>query len=198
MWNGPGSAAHHYVLRCARDTHSHNAISMSFRPAELSDIPAITRIYAHAVQYGTASFELDPPDEAEIARRYAELADGGFPFLVAELDGFVAGYAYAGPYRARPAYRFTVEDSIYIDPQVQRRGVGRALLERLLIESDARGFRQMIAVIGDSAQTPSIELHRTAGFRMVGTFEAVGFKFGRWLDSVLMQKVLGEGAGTAP
>jgi phosphinothricin acetyltransferase len=108
------------------------------------------------------------------------------------------GYAYAGPYRARPAYRFTVEDSIYMAPTAQRRGIGRALLERLMIESQARGFRQMIAVIGDSAQTPSIALHEAAGFRLVGTFEAVGFKFGRWLDSVLMQKQLGEGARTDP
>jgi L-amino acid N-acyltransferase YncA len=168
------------------------------RSAEPRDVPAITRIYAHAVRYGTASFELEPPDEAETARRYRALVDGGFPYLVAELDGAVAGYAYAGPYRARPAYRFTVEDSIYIAPDMQRRGVGRALLDRLLVESEARGFRQMIAVIGDSAQVASIELHRAAGFRMVGTFEAVGFKFGRWLDSVLMQKALGEGATTAP
>jgi phosphinothricin acetyltransferase len=168
------------------------------RPAEPRDIAAITRIYAHAVRHGTASFELDPPDEAEIARRFTALRDGGFPHLVAEIDGVIAGYAYAGPYRPRPAYRFTVEDSIYIDPAMQRRGVGRALLERLLTESEARRFRQMIAVIGDSAQTPSIALHQALGFHMVGTFEAVGFKFGRWLDSVLMQKPLGKGATTIP
>jgi L-amino acid N-acyltransferase YncA len=168
------------------------------RPAAPRDIPAITRIYAHAVQHGTASFELESPDEAEITRRYNTLRDGRFPFLVAELDGAVAGYAYAGPYRARPAYRFTVEDSIYIDPTMQRRGVGRALLERLLVEAEKEGFRQMIAVIGDSNQTPSIKLHEVLGFRMVGTFEAVGYKFGRWLDSVLMQKPLGKGADSAP
>ena len=171
---------------------------MLVRPAEPRDVAAITRIYAHAVLHGTASFELEPPDEAEIARRFAALRDGGFPYLAAELDGAVAGYAYAGPYRARPAYRLTVEDSIYIDPSMQRRGVGRALLDALLIDAEARGFRQMIAVIGDSAQTSSIELHRAAGFRMVGTFEAVGFKFGRWLDTVLMQKPLGDGASTTP
>ncbi len=171
---------------------------MHIRPAEPRDLPAITRIYAHAVLHGTASFELEPPDEAEISRRYGALVDGGFPYLVAELDGAIAGYAYAGPYRARPAYRFTVEDSIYIAPDMQRRGVGRALLDRLLLESEARGFRQMIAVIGDSAQTPSIELHAAAGFRMVGNFESVGFKFGRWLDSVLMQKPLGPGSATTP
>ncbi|MPZ39629.1 MAG: GNAT family N-acetyltransferase [Rhizobiales bacterium] len=168
------------------------------RPAELSDIPAITRIYAHAVKHGTASFELDPPDEAEITRRYTSLCDGGFPFVVGEINGEVAGYAYAGPYRARRAYRFTVEDSIYIDPEMQRRGLGRVLLERLLIDAEARGFRQMIAVIGDSVNTSSIALHAALGFRMVGTFEAVGFKFGRWLDSVLMQKPLGDGASTPP
>jgi phosphinothricin acetyltransferase len=168
------------------------------RPAEPRDIAAITRIYAEAVRHGTASFELEPPDEAEMARRHETLCEDGFPYLVAEFDGNVAGYAYAGPYRARPAYRFTVEDSIYIDPAMQRRGVGRALLERLLVEAQARGFRQMVAVVGDSAQLPSIALHEAFGFRVVGTFEAVGFKFGRWIDSVLMQKPLGEGAKTIP
>ena len=171
---------------------------MMIRPAEPRDVPAITRIYAHAVRYGTASFELEPPDEAEIGQRHRSLIGGGFPYLVAEIDGVMAGYAYAGPYRARPAYRFTVEDSIYIAPDMQRRGIGRALLDRLLIESEARGFRQMIAVIGDSAQTSSIELHAAAGFRMVGNFESVGFKFGRWLDTVLMQKAMGTGAQTPP
>ena len=172
--------------------------AIPIRPTELRDLATITRIYAHAVQHGTASFELEAPDEAEMRRRFNALHDGRFPYLVAELDGTIAGYAYAGPYRARPAYRFTVEDSIYIDPAMQRRGVGRALLERLLVEAEKEGFRQMIAVIGDSNQKPSIELHKTLGFRMVGTFEAVGYKFGRWLDSVLMQKPLGKGASAAP
>jgi L-amino acid N-acyltransferase YncA len=112
------------------------------RPAAPHDIPAITRIYAHAVLHGTASFETEPPDEAEIARRQTALLAGGFPYLVAELDGVVAGYAYAGPYRARPAYRFTVEDSIYVAPEAHRHGIGRALLERLLMEAEQRGFRQ--------------------------------------------------------
>ena len=168
------------------------------RPASEIDIPAITHIYAHAVRHGTASFEFDPPDEAEMTRRMRVLLDAGYPYLVAEVEGAVAGYAYAGPYRTRPAYRYTVENSVYIAPQAQRRGVGRALIERLIVESEARGYRLMIAVIGDSAQTPSIELHRAAGFKMVGAFEAVGYKFDRWLDSVLMQRPLGKGSSAPP
>jgi phosphinothricin acetyltransferase len=172
--------------------------AIALRPAIAADIPAITRIYAEAVRHGTASFELEPPDEAEMARRQRTLLDGGYPYVMAEIDGGFAGYAYAGPYRTRPAYRFTVEDSIYVAPEAQGRGVGRALLARLIDDAGRRGFRQMIAVIGDSAQTPSIELHRALGFRMVGNFENVGFKFGRWLDTVLMQRALGEGATTMP
>jgi phosphinothricin acetyltransferase len=168
------------------------------RSAEAADIAAITAIYAHAVQYGTASFEINPPDESEMASRFRRLADAGLPYLVAELDGTVRGYAYAGLYRTRVAYRCTLEDSIYIAPEFYGRGIGRALIDRLLAEATAQGFRQMIAVIGDSAQIASIALHRAAGFRMVGTFEAVGFKFGRWLDTVLMQRPLGPGVGTAP
>jgi phosphinothricin acetyltransferase len=171
---------------------------MPIRTAEPRDIAAITRIYAHAVQHGTASFELEAPDQAEITKRYKTLREGRFPFIVADVDGEIAGYAYAGPYRLRPAYRFTVEDSIYIDPTMQRRGIGRALLQRLLAETEAEGFRQMVAVIGDSGQTASIELHNALGFRMVGSFEAVGYKFGRWLDSVMMQKALGKGATAIP
>lgn len=173
-------------------------IDASIRPAGPSDIAAITRIYDQAVREGTASFELEPPDEAEMTRRYEGLMSGGYPYVVAEVGGTVAGYAYAGVYRARPAYRWTIEDSVYIDTRMQRRGLGSILLHRLIAESEARGFRQMIAVIGDSAHTGSIELHRAAGFRMVGTFENVGFKFGRWLDSVLMQRALGPGATSPP
>ncbi|HXF90287.1 MAG TPA: GNAT family N-acetyltransferase [Xanthobacteraceae bacterium] len=168
------------------------------RAATLVDLPVITEIYDHAVRYGTASFETEPPEKAEMTRRYRALVDGGFPYLVAERDGTVVGYAYAGPYRTRPAYRYTVEDSIYVSPAAQRRGVGRALLEELIAESTARGFRQMIAVIGDSAQIASIELHRAAGFHYVGNLQNVGFKFGRWLDSVLMQRPLGSGATCRP
>jgi phosphinothricin acetyltransferase len=168
------------------------------RPAGRRDIPAITRIYDHAVRHGTASFEIEPPDEAEMVRRYERLRDDRYPYLVAELGGTIAGYAYAGPYRDRPAYNWSVENSIYIAPQSQRRGIGRALLDQLIVAAEERGFRQMIAVIGDSANAASIELHRVAGFRLVGSFDNVGFKFGRWLDSVLMQRPLGKGAETAP
>jgi phosphinothricin acetyltransferase len=168
------------------------------RPAGLADLAAITAIYDHAVRFGTATFELDSPDLAEMTRRFHGLADGNFPYLVAEADGAIAGYAYAGPYRARPAYRFTVENSIYLDPNAQRRGIGTALLLALIEQSEARGFRQMIAVIGDSANSASIGVHRTTGFRMVGTFENAGFKFGRWLDTVLMQRGLGEAATSLP
>jgi L-amino acid N-acyltransferase YncA len=171
---------------------------VSIRPATPADIPAITRIYAHAVRHGTASFELDPPDEAEMTRRQKALLDGGFPYLVATYDGAVLGYAYAGPYRARPAYRFSVENSVYVATEAHRRGAGRALMDRLIAESEARGYRLMIAVIGDSAQTPSIALHRAAGFKLVGTFEGVGYKFDRWLDTVLMQRALGKGTSAPP
>lgn len=172
--------------------------AVSIRPATAADIPAITRVYAHAVNTGTASFELEAPTEAEMARRMQALLDSGHPYIAAMIDGVLAGYAYAGPYRPRPAYRFAVEDSIYIDHNSHRRGVGRVLLKHLIEESEKRGFRQMVAIIGDSANTPSIELHRAAGFRMVGNFENVGYKFGRWLDSVMMQRALGPGASTNP
>jgi phosphinothricin acetyltransferase len=171
---------------------------VSIRPATPADIPAIARIYAHAVEHGTASFEIEAPDPAEMARRQREVVDAGFPYIAAELDGRLLGYAYAGPYRVRPAYRFTVEDSIYVDHQARRSGVGRMLLDHLIAHATDRGFRQMIAVIGDSAQTASVELHRAAGFRMVGTLESVGHKFGRWLDSVIMQRALGPGATNPP
>jgi L-amino acid N-acyltransferase YncA len=171
---------------------------ISIRPATPADIPAITPIYAHAVRHGTASFELEPPDEAEMTRRMRALIEGGYPYLIAESSGAVLGYAYAGPYRARPAYRYTVENSIYIAPDSHRRGIGRMLLDRLIVECEARNYRLMIAVIGDSAQAPSIELHRSAGFKLIGAFEAVGYKFDRWLDSVLMQRPLGKGSSAPP
>ena len=171
----------------------------TIRPATPSDIPAITSIYAHAVAHGTASFELHPPDGAEMARRMANLTAKGYPFLAAEFDGKLAGYAYAGPFRTRPAYRWTVEDSLYIAPERHRRGVGRALLAALIEASAACGYRQMVAVIGDSPkQGPSIALHKALGFHHVGILQGVGFKHGRWLDSVLMQRELGQGGRTKP
>lgn len=171
---------------------------MNIRPTVAADIPAIARIYGHAVLHGTATFELEPPTDDEMMRRFDKLRAGGFPYVVAEIGGAVVGYAYAGAFRERPAYRFTVEDSIYIAPEMHKRGIGRALLTRLIADSEASGFRQMIAVIGDSAQAGSIALHRACGFRDAGVFAAVGFKFGRWLDTVQMQRALGEGSRTTP
>jgi phosphinothricin acetyltransferase len=168
------------------------------RPVAAGDNASITRIYRDAVLNGTASFEIEPPDDAEMMRRQRALIDGGYPYLVCEREGLVVGYAYAGAYRPRPAYRFSVENSIYVARHVHRQGIGRVLLGALIGEAATRGFRQMIAVIGDSAQVPSIELHHAAGFRLVGTLQAVGFKHGRWLDTVLMQRPLGRGATVTP
>ncbi|MES2601781.1 MAG: N-acetyltransferase family protein [Pseudomonadota bacterium] len=168
------------------------------RSATLADISIITDIYAEAVNHGTATFELTPPDVAEMTRRFHELAHGGFPYLVASLDGNIVGYAYAGFYRARPAYRFTVENSVYLAPASHRRGIGLALLTELIVQCEARGYRQMIAVIGDSANAASVGVHTRAGFEMTGTLKDVGFKFGRWLDTVLMQRALGDGGTTLP
>ena len=172
--------------------------SLDIRPAEEADLSAITDIYEHAVRHGTATFELVPPDVAEMTYRYRGLIDGGFPYFIATVDGSVAGYAYAGAYRPRPAYRFTVENSIYLRPSSHRRGIGLQLLQRLILECEARGYRQMIAVIGDSANAGSIGVHTKTGFTLIGTHPNVGFKFGRWLDTVMMQRSLGEGASTVP
>jgi phosphinothricin acetyltransferase len=168
------------------------------RPATEADLPAITAIYEQAVRFGTATFELEPPELAEMTRRFRALADGGFPYLVAVLDQRVVGYAYASGYRPRPAYRFTVENSIYLDPAIHRRGIGLQLMQRLIAECEARGYRQMIAVIGDSANAGSIGVHVKTGFTLIGTHPCVGLKFGRWLDTVMMQRPLGEGATTVP
>jgi L-amino acid N-acyltransferase YncA len=172
--------------------------SSEIRPAAAADLPFITAIYEHAVLHGTATFELIPPDLAEMTRRFGVLIDGGFPYLVATLDGRVVGYAYAGPYRPRPAYRFTVENSVYLEPAIHRRGIGLQLLRRLIAECEARGYRQMIAVVGDSANAGSVGVHTVTGFQMIGTHPDVGFKFGRWLDTVMMQRALGDGATTLP
>jgi phosphinothricin acetyltransferase len=171
---------------------------LEIRPATAADLPVITEIYDHAVRHGTATFELTPPDLAEMSRRFGVLRDGGYPYLAAAADGRVIGYAYAGAYRPRPAYRFTVENSIYLQPAIHRRGIGMQLLQRLIAESEQRGYRQMIAVIGDSANAGSIGVHARCGFQMVGTHPSVGFKFGRWLDTVMMQRALGDGATTLP
>jgi len=171
--------------------------AIEIRPAVPDDIPAITEIYADEVRERTATFELDAPDVEEMRRRYTALADGGFPYLVASSDSVIVGYAYVGPFRPRPAYRFTVENSIYLAPAFQRRGIGLLLLEELIARSTASGLRQMVAVIGDSANQGSIQLHTRAGFKMIGTLQDTGFKFGRWLDTVLMQRALGEGSTTA-
>jgi L-amino acid N-acyltransferase YncA len=173
--------------------------SVSIRPATAADLAAITRIYAVAVREGTASFEIEPPDAAEMGRRLAALDAGGYPCLVATRDSVVLGYAYAGAFRPRAAYRHTVEDSIYVAAEAQRQGIGRALLTALIGAAAARGFRQMVAVIGDSRrQAASIALHAALGFRHVGTLDAVGYKHGRWLDSVYMQRALGTGADEPP
>jgi L-amino acid N-acyltransferase YncA len=172
--------------------------SLEIRPTSAADLPSITEIYAHEVCQGTATFELVPPDLAEMTRRFQVLIDGGFPYFVAVLEGSVVGYAYASSYRPRPAYRFTVENSVYLRPATHRRGIGRQLLERLMAECEARGFRQMIAVIGDSANVASVGVHAACGFRMIGTHPHVGLKFGRWLDTVMMQRELGKGALSVP
>ncbi|HZT27350.1 MAG TPA: GNAT family N-acetyltransferase [Pseudolabrys sp.] len=171
---------------------------LSIRPATLADIPAIARIYAHAVATGTASFELTPPTDDEMRQRMQAILDGKFPYFVAELESKVAGYAYASFYRMRPAYRFTVEDSVYVAPENHRRGIGRALLGKLIDSCTAHGFRQMIAVIGDSDQAASIGVHRACGFSDAGNLRNVGWKFGRWLDTVLMQRALGKGSTADP
>ena len=168
------------------------------RPAAFADLPTITTIYAEAVLNGTATFEIEPPGEAEMERRMKALFEGGFPYFVAERAGTVLGYGYAGRYRERFAYRNTVEDSIYLVPDARGKGIGAALLTALVEECERLDFRQILAVIGDSANEPSIRVHRSAGFDLVGTFRDVGFKHGRWLDTVLMQKTLGTGGSLPP
>lgn len=162
------------------------------RPVHTDDIADIQAIYAAEVLRGTASFELTPPTLEDMQQRRCALEDAGYPYLVA-LDSTrrICGYAYAGPYRPRPAYRFTVENSVYVAESARRRGVAGRLLAALIEACESRGYRQMVAIIGDSAHTASIRLHQRAGFRHVGTLKHVGFKFERWLDTVLMQRPLG-------
>ena len=160
------------------------------RASREADVARCAEIYGHHVLHGTASFETEPPSIEEMKKRRAAVLDLGLPHLVAERDGRVLGYAYAGNWRPRPAYKFSVEDSVYVDKDAVGQGVGKALLPVLIEHCTKLGKKQMVAVIGDSAQTPSIRLHEAFGFRMVGTLQDIGFKFGRWLDSVLMQRAL--------
>jgi len=163
-----------------------------------ADVPAITSIYSHHVRYGAGSFEIDPPGEDEMLRRRQELGRRGLPFLVAEIDGVLVGYAYAGLYRERVAYRFTLEDSVYVHPAHVGRGIGHSLLSALITACEELGYRQLVAVIGDSENLASIRLHERCGFQHVGVLKAVGFKFGRWVDAVFMQRSLGSGETTNP
>ncbi len=168
------------------------------RPAAAADFPDITRIYGHHVLNGLASFEIDPPSLDEMQSRWIALVDGGFPYLVADEGGTIAGYAYATPYRHRRAYRNSVENSVYADLEMTGRGVGRALLSELITTCEALGLRQMIAIIGDSGNAASIGLHAALGFEQTGILRGVGFKAGRWVDTVIMQRVLGDGESTLP
>jgi L-amino acid N-acyltransferase YncA len=168
------------------------------RPATPDDIEAIQAIYAHHVLKGLASFEEEPPSAAELRRRYEAVAAQRLPYLVAEFGGIVAGYAYCSLYRSRSAYRYSLEDSVYVRPDAQGRGIGKTLLGELIRRAEALGYRQMIAVIGDSANVASIGLHESEGFVRAGTLRSVGFKFGRWVDSVIMQRPLGSGDSAPP
>ena len=168
------------------------------RPFEATDLPAVTAIYAHHVTHGTGTFETTPPTEEEMAQRQADVAARGLPWLVLEDAGQVLGYAYCQWFKPRPAYRFSAEDSIYLHPDARGRGLGRRLLQALADEAQARGVRKLIAVIGDSANAASIGVHRAVGFTDAGAIRSCGWKFGRWLDIVLMEKPLGDADTTAP
>jgi phosphinothricin acetyltransferase len=173
--------------------------TLDIRPAGDADLARITAIYADAVVHGTATYELEPPDEAEMRTRFETLRAGGFPYLVAEQDGVVLGYAYAGPFRARPAYRFIVEDSVYVAPEAKGRGVGRALMKALIEATQALGFRQLVAVIGDGGpESASVRLHEKLGFVHAGRLEGSGYKHGRWLATTFMQLAMNGGADLAP
>ena len=171
---------------------------MQVRPATLDDIAAVQAIYAHHVMHGLGTFETEPPDQIEMRARHAQVTGAGFPYLVAEVDGRVLGYAYANHFRARAAYRHTVEDSIYVAPTATGRGVGKALLKDLIDRCTALGLRQMLALIGDSGNAGSIGVHRSCGFALTGVMQAVGRKADRWVDVVVMQRALGPGSSTPP
>lgn len=165
---------------------------MLLRPATPADADAIAAIYAPHVLEGTASYETAPPDGAEMARRMQSVQAQGYPYLVADHGGRVLGYAYGSPFRSRPGYRFTVENSIYVAPDAQGMGVGRALLKALIDQCTRAGFRRMVAVIGDGSNEGSLGLHRALGFTLAGTVPGLGVKHGRWLDWVLMMRPLGD------
>lgn len=174
-------------------------MSITIRHALPGDLDQITEIYADAVLNGTASYELEPPTRADMGERFEALMDGGYPYLVAEREGAIVGYAYAGPFRARPAYRFIVEDSIYIAPEAKGAGIGKALMQALIDETTALGFRQIIAVIGDGhAESASVRLHERLGFHHTGRMDGSGYKHGRWLDTVFMQLAMNGGATVPP
>ena len=174
------------------------APALLIRPSNTADLLAITAIYGWNVLNGTGTFELDAPLESEMTRRRADVLANGLPWLVAQRDGRVVGFAYANPFRPRRAFRFCLEDSVYLATDAQGQGVGKLLLVELMARCEAAGARQMMAVIGDSQNLGSIRLHHSAGFEQVGVMKASGWKFGRWLDVVIMQKALGAGASTEP
>nr|WP_145546220.1 GNAT family N-acetyltransferase [Variovorax boronicumulans] len=170
----------------------------SIRTSLESDVPAIAAIYTHHVLHGTGTFEIDPPSSQDMAARRADVLAKGLPYLVAEEDGRVLGFAYCNWFKPRPAYRFSAEDSIYLAPDAAGRGLGRQLLTALAEQAQARGVRKLIAVIGDSANAGSIGVHRALGFEQVGVIRSCGWKFERWLDIVLMEKALGAGDSQPP
>jgi len=186
------------IINSLAMTSSTGANRCVIRPSTPDDLAAITAIYGWNVNNGTGTFEIDAPDLAEMTRRRTDVTAKGLPWLVAERDGQVLGYAYANPFRPRPAYRFYLEDSVYLAPEAQGQGIGRLLLAELIARCEALGARQMVAVIGDSNNAGSIGLHRAMGFEPVGTMRSAGWKFDRWLDVVLMQRTLGQGDGNAP
>jgi phosphinothricin acetyltransferase len=173
-------------------------MNLIIRPSRAEDAPAMAAIYAASVATGTASWEYESPGIDEFARRRAEVLAKGFPYFAAELDGRIVGYSYASSYRARIGYRFVVEDSVYVLDEMKGRGIGRKLLLTLIDECARLGYRQMVAVIGDSANLGSIKLHAACGFAQVALFKGIGYKFDRWLDSVQMQRALGEGDKAPP
>ena len=198
---GPAEAVSDAPLHAAPDAAPRAAPGgggIVVRDATEADMAAIQRIYAHYVLNSASSFEEEPPTVEQLLARRADVLRLGLPYLLAEAGGEVVGYSYATAYRARSAYRHTIENSVYVAPGMGRRGIGRLLLSALIGRCEGGRWRQMVAVIGNSGNTASIALHRSLGFRMVGTLSNVGFKFGRWVDTVLMQRDLGPGSGTLP